>query len=148
MLRIYLDTCCLNKPYDDQSLMRNSLEAQAKLHIQSLIKEGRIQLATSYILLYENSKNPFIMRKMVISDFLKKYSCQYISSDNAAKIQECAETIMNSGIKAKDALHVACAIEAGCRYLLSTDDRLLKYKHESILLLNPIDFICMEIEKQ
>ena len=55
---------------------------------------------------------------------------------------------MNSGIKAKDALHVACAIEAGCRYLLSTDDRLLKYKHESILLLNPIDFICMEIEKQ
>ena len=66
MLRIYLDTCCLNKPYDDQSLMRNSLEAQAKLHIQSLIKEGRIQLATSYILLYENSKNPFIMRKMVI----------------------------------------------------------------------------------
>lgn len=39
MLRIYLDTCCFNRPYDDQSHIRNSLEAQAKLHIQSATRE-------------------------------------------------------------------------------------------------------------
>ena len=145
MLKIYLDTCCFNRPYDDQTIIKNSLEAQAKLHIQSLIREGRLHLITSYILLYENSKNPFVMRKSAISDFVKQYSRLYISSDKAATIQERAATIIKTGIKAKDALHVACAIEAGCRYLLSTDSRLLTYKHESICLLNPIDFVCMEV---
>ena len=33
---IYLDNCCYNRPYDDQSYMRINLETQAKLHIQVL----------------------------------------------------------------------------------------------------------------
>ena len=32
---------------------------------------------------------------------------------------------MKTGIKAKDACHVACAISASCDYFLTTDDRLL-----------------------
>lgn len=40
---IYMDTCCFNRPYDDQSLIRNSLEARAKLHIQSRIRSGHIR---------------------------------------------------------------------------------------------------------
>lgn len=41
---IYMDTCCFNLPYDDQSPICNSLEAQAKLHIQSRIRSGHIRL--------------------------------------------------------------------------------------------------------
>ena len=29
--RVYLDNCCYNRPYDDQSQVRISLESQAKL---------------------------------------------------------------------------------------------------------------------
>lgn len=148
MLRIYLDTCCFNRPYDDQSHIRNSLEAQAKLHIQSRIRAGHIQLVTSYILWYENSQNPFMMRKTAISVFLRQYGSLYVSSERAAIVQKLAADIMRSGMKAKDALHVACALDAGCDYLLSTDDRLLRYKHENLLLLNPMDFIRMEVDKQ
>ena len=45
-----------------------------------------------------------------------------------------------SGIKPKDACHVACAILSGRDYFLTTDDRLLKYKRDDILV-NPVDFI-------
>jgi len=48
---------------------------------------------------------------------------------------------MVSGIKEKDALHVACAIHASCDYFLTTDDRLLKYKTDKIKFANPVQFI-------
>ncbi len=38
-MRIYLDMCCYNRPYDDQAQTRIALESQAKLHIQSMIRE-------------------------------------------------------------------------------------------------------------
>ena len=57
-MRVYLDNCCYNRPYDDQSQLRISLETQAKLQIQSMICNRDIELASSYVLLYENSKNP------------------------------------------------------------------------------------------
>lgn len=41
----------------------------------------------------------------------------------------------------KDACHIACAEMMNCDYLLSTDKRMLKYKSESMELLNPIEFI-------
>lgn len=31
-MRVYLDNCCYNRPYDDQTQLRISLESQAKLH--------------------------------------------------------------------------------------------------------------------
>ena len=39
-MRVYLDVCSYNRPYDDQSQLRVAMEAQSKLHIQGLIKEG------------------------------------------------------------------------------------------------------------
>lgn len=47
-MRVYLDMCCYNRPYDDQSQIKVSLETQAKLHIQDLIQQGRLKLIASY----------------------------------------------------------------------------------------------------
>ena len=58
-MRIYLDNCCFNRPFDDKSQIRVKLEAEAKLYIQEEIRLGRIELIWSYILEYENSVNPF-----------------------------------------------------------------------------------------
>ena len=46
-MRIYLDNCSYNRPYDDQSQMRIHLETQAKLHIQDMIRQKQIELVTS-----------------------------------------------------------------------------------------------------
>lgn len=58
-LKVYLDNCCFNRPYDDQTQIRISLETQAKLYIQDLVRMGKVKLVTSYILWYENSQNPY-----------------------------------------------------------------------------------------
>lgn len=41
-MRVYFDMCCYNRPYDDQSQIKVSLETQAKLHIQNLIHKEAI----------------------------------------------------------------------------------------------------------
>lgn len=140
MLRIYLDTCCFNRPYDDQSQIRISLETQAKLYIQKLIVDKRIELVYSYMSRYENSQNPFKIRKDTIADFFKNASV-YVSEENADIIQTKASAIMETGIKAKDAIHIACAIFGKADVFLSTDIRLLKYKTDEIKLLNPTSFL-------
>lgn len=32
-IAIYLDNCCFNRPYDDQTQLRVSLETQAKMYV-------------------------------------------------------------------------------------------------------------------
>ncbi len=140
-MKVYLDNCCFNRPYDDQSQLRISLETQAKLYVQDLIKSGKLNLVSSYMLWYENSQNPYEIRKKAISEFLQKNTSEYIGADNLDSIKSKAEDIMKKGIKPKDARHVASALLASCDYFLTTDDRLLKYQTTEMKLMNPIDFI-------
>ncbi len=140
-MKVYLDNCCFNRPYDDQSQVRISLETQAKLYIQELIRSKKLSLVTSYVLLYENSHNPYEMRKKGILDFVREYTAEYVDVDAADAITALVPEIMKTGIKAKDAHHVACAIHASCDYFLTTDQRLLNYKTDKIQLVNPVDFL-------
>lgn len=57
------------------------------------------------------------------------------------EIEKYAGEIMKTGIKEKDAYHVACAIIAQCKYFIITDDRLLKYYSKDIYLVTPGEFI-------
>lgn len=141
-LRIYLDNCCFNRPYDDQSQLRISLETQAKLHIQSLIVSDQFELTSSYMLDYECSRNPHEMRRATIRSFLDKNTVVYLNeADYKEQAEELAKEITSTGVKPADAIHTACAILANCDYLLTTDDRLLKYKSERIEIIDPIEFI-------
>ena len=140
-MRVYLDNCCYNRPYDDQSQLRISLESQAKMEIQSRIRHGKIELATSYMTLYENNENPYEMRRSNIEEFQNNYATVHVTEMADGKVAEMAVEIEKTGIKHKDACHVACAILSECDYMLTTDDRLLKYKTEEIKLMNPVSFI-------
>jgi len=53
---------------------------------------------------------------------------------------------MSYGIRAKDALHIACAIKSGCDCFITTDKGLLKKHIDNIIIINPIDFV-REMEK-
>lgn len=65
-MRIYMDNCCFNRPFDDQSKIRIRLETEAKLYIQEKIINKEIELAWSYIIDYENQFNPFEERRNAI----------------------------------------------------------------------------------
>lgn len=140
-MKIYLDNCCYNRPYDDQSQMRIHLDTQAKLHIQNMIKQRKFELVTSYILDYENSKNRSLQKKMAIDKFMKEYAAYYVSNKNENALSNYADKIMKTGVKEKDAYHVACAVMAECKYFITTDDRLLKYQSDRIILVTPGEFI-------
>lgn len=96
-----------------------------------------------YLLDFEIEQNPYAKQKIAIKNFIRNYATVYVDIDKSDLIAERAKMIMESGIKYKDAIHVVSAIEAGCDYLISTDKRLLKYKSESIRLMNPMSFLIM-----
>jgi len=136
--RIYLDNCCFNRPYDDQTQLRIYLETQAKLHIQSLVYSNKIELAWSFILKFENSRNIFIGKRKAIAQWGELCS---IFIGKSEKIRTLAKEIMATGIKDADAAHVACAIVGNCDYFITVDKRLSKYQDKRITICNPIDFI-------
>jgi hypothetical protein len=57
--KIYLDNCSYNRPFDSQTQLKIRTETEAKLFIQDGIREGKYSLCWSYILDYENGKNPY-----------------------------------------------------------------------------------------
>lgn len=139
-MKVYLDNCCYNRPYDDQSYLRISLESQAKLFVQHLIREKKLDLVTSYVLDYENSRNPHATRRDTIADFFNN-AVEYVGPENNDKILSIAKEVQATGVKTADSCHVACAEFANCDYFLTTDDRILKYKSDKVTILNPIQFI-------
>ena len=140
-MKIYLDNCAYNRPFDDQSQIRIFLEAQAKLHIQRLVTANKLKLACSYMSLFENNDNPHEERHFSIAEFLNHASL-FVDYDKAEKIEIKAAEIMKCNIKNKDAIHIACAIEAKCDYFITTDDDLAKkYTDNDIVICSPVDFI-------
>lgn len=139
-MRVYLDNCMFNRPFDNQTQIRIRLESEAKLYIQDKIKSESIELIWSYILEIENVHNPHDERRIAIQKW-KKLS--------TIKIRETPEILANAnhllefGIKPKDALHVASAVEGKAAYFLTTDDKLLSgVKRSNIIeVLNPVDYI-------
>ncbi|MEW5692658.1 MAG: hypothetical protein AB1765_05125 [Candidatus Hydrogenedentota bacterium] len=87
-MRIYLDNCSLNRPFDNQEQIRIKIETEAKLFIQEKIKNKEIELVISYILIYENSVNPFEERKIHISKLEKYADININENKNIIKIAE------------------------------------------------------------
>ena len=139
-MKIYLDNCSFNRPFDDQSFMRIKLETEAKLFVQEKILIGKLQLIWSHILEYENMQNPFIERRNAIIEW-KKIAAENIGG--AKNVVARASEFTLHGVKSKDALHIACAIEGKAEYFLTTDDNLLNKlaKTEELIVINPVNFI-------
>jgi predicted nucleic acid-binding protein len=136
--RLYLDNCSFNRPYDDQTILKNYLEAEAKTFIQREILQETFELAWSYMMDYEISFNPFSDRKNQILKWKEKAK---IDVDESDKIIIMANDIMKKNIKSKDALHLACAIEAECKYFITTDRRILNKLVDKIIIINPLNFV-------
>ena len=108
-MRLYLDNCMFNRPFDNQTDFKILLESEAKLKIQEHIRFGLYELVWSYILDYENSKNPFRERREQIGKW-KKYANVDIDADDS--VIELSKSLNQLGLKNFDALHIACAITA------------------------------------
>ena len=139
-MRIYLDNCCFNRPFDDQGQVRVRLETEAKLAIQQDVSDGELDLAWSYVLDLENASNPFEERREAVSEWKPK---AVADAEGNAQLLGTARALEKRGLRPKGTLHVACAIDCGCAYFITTDDRLVKAMHgfPEIAVVNPVQFV-------
>jgi predicted nucleic acid-binding protein len=135
-----------NRPFDDQSQMRIRLETMAITMIFTLIERGAFSANWSFILEFENSRNPFRERRAFVQQLAQSCSSS-IEPDEA--IRELATSLAeNHEVRGRDALHLACAEWSGCDYLVTCDDRLVqqgkRLRQTGVLnlqVLNPIDLL-------
>ena len=137
-MRVYLDNCCFNRPFDDQVSAVVRFETDAKLHIQDMIRSGRLELCWSFVLDYENAANPFVEVRNRIAEwkYIAAYDCALTS-----EIFDISARLMKLGLRQMDAAHVASAIYLNADCFLTTDKKILNKPISSVLILNPIDFI-------
>lgn len=65
-------------------------------------------MANSYMLEFENSENPYELRRQAISIFISENESKYVSIHRERDVIELAEKIMATGVKYKDVCHVVC----------------------------------------
>jgi len=139
-MRVYLDNCCYNRPFDPQTDLRIVLETMAKMQVQAMMRSGALEYVWSDILVHEVSRNPFLDRRETIYEWLDNATVHIeTTEDVAARGRE----IQSLGIKSKDALHLASAEKAECDWFLTTDKGILK-KIRSIgnmRVANPVEFM-------
>ena len=141
MIKVYLDNCCYSRPFDDLSQENVENEANAKLFIQSLIKYKSIELYYSFMSQAEIDDSPFEEVKAHVLDFIENNATAFISDKHSNALKVLTDEIMQTGIKIKDATHLACAIFAKCDYFITTDRRVLNFHTDKIKIVNPINFV-------
>lgn len=122
-IQVYLDTSVYNRPFDDQSQPRIWLENLAFSVILQLVENGKISLITSSVVAYENSRNPHELQRNWIEKTISLADYHQLVNQ---EIKKRGEALEKDGLKALDALHVACAEAANAAYFVTCDDRLIR----------------------
>ena len=143
MQRIYFDTCCLNRPFDDQSQVRIRLESEAILHIIGRCASGELSWVASDILDFEIRQTRDIERKERVYALRSVVNETVTFTEPTLRRSQAFEAL---GISTLDARHIACAEQAQVDAFLTTDDRLLKLtnrfnSHFQIAIDNPLAWI-------
>lgn len=137
---IYLDVCCLNRPFDDWNYERNRLEGESVISIFKLFNSERYKLLSSEVVEVELRKMKNIDKLKQIKDLLKKAHSTIILNQ---EIDQRSKELEQLGFGLYDSFHIASAEYAMVDILLTTDDRLLKkaLKYQDLLKIkldNPV----------
>ena len=145
-MRIYLDVCCLNRPFDDQSRERIRLETEAVLSILNLCQIGEWELVKSEATELEISKIPDEEKRLKVNVLSSIAHSKIMIND---EIIERATKISLLKFDAFDALHIACAEQSDANVMLTTDDSLIQKSLQNknslkIKVENPVKWL-MEV---
>jgi predicted nucleic acid-binding protein len=140
---IYLDVCCLNRPFDDQTQERVRLESEAVLLILGRCQRGEWQLVGSEAIALEINQTQDAERKSRLRAFADLATLQ-VTVNEAIEVR--AGVFVQQGLRTFDALHLACAEASRATALLTTDDRLVRWagRHPDMLqvkVVNPVRWL-------
>lgn len=131
--KIYLDTCCLIRTFDDQTQVRIQHETESIVGIISHFQAGHWLWISSGILTFEVNQTFDSTQRDDINDILN-YVHQTVHIGTAEKAR--GKTLEVLGFKAADALHIACAESGKADVLLTTDDRMLRQSKRRLTQLH------------
>jgi hypothetical protein len=145
-VRVYLDVCCLNRPFDDQSQERIRLEAESVVLILMRIQAGALEWVSSEVVDYEIGVNPDSTRRSRVAAVAAGAARSRQLEDADERRGQELEAL---GFKAFDALHLACAEAVGADVFLTTDDKLLAKASRQAAVLrvvvrNPLHWLLEE----
>ena len=148
-MKIYLDVCCLNRPFDDHTQDRVRLESEAVLSILNHSKVKGWRLLNSEVIGIEISKVPDNDKKQKVT-ILSAMLQSHIDVDK--DIENRAVELENLTFKPFDALHIACAEKGKADILLTTDDAFLRKASQckealKVRVENPLRWLMEVIEK-
>lgn len=141
MTALYLDMCCLKRPFDDHGQERVRREAAAVAGLIERAERGEIELIRSPALTLENDQNPREDRRLAAALWLNGATVEVPYSD---AVGDRARELAALGFSVLDALHVAFAEAARARWMATCDDGLLRRAGEhsaklGVVVLNPCD---------
>jgi len=120
-MKIYMDVCCLCRPFDDRTQDRIRIESEAVLAVLSRCPGDWI-LIGSEVIDFELSMI-FNLEKRRGAKLLASIAEESAAMDDG--IIERASELEHIGFKPMDALHISCA-ERTADIMLTTDEGILK----------------------
>ena len=123
MLKIYLDSCCVNRPFDAQTQNRIYLETEAIKQILARFERGDWQWIASTVLVEELNQTPNVKKRSLAKSLLVDVHHTVPKGVREAARGKHLEAL---GFSEYDALHLACAETGQADLFLTTDDSLLK----------------------
>lgn len=121
--KIYLDVCCLNRPFDDQTQPRIGLESEAVMTIINQCQSGDWKMINSSAIIAELNQTPNIER---LQNIKKLLTVAKIKVKTSSFVEERGAKLQEMGFSSYDATHIASAERSQADIFLTTDDRLLK----------------------
>ena len=147
-MRVYLDVCCLNRPFDDQSQDKVRLEAEAVIGILRRCENRELEFVGSDIIKLEITKTQdHVKRQKVL--LLYEGITEEIRYNTQIKAR--AAQLRENGAKLLDSLHLAFAEYADVDVFLTTDTRLLKFAVRSDIRLrtdNPVNYYMEVLDRE
>lgn len=142
-MKIYLDACCLNRPFDDQRQPRIRLEAEAISLILQKLHQSEWEWVGSEVLVYELGQTVDVERRKRLL-LLAGQSHQVV--EITEKILKQAEKLEASGFDSYDAIHLASAEQANVDVFLTTADNIQKAANRnkevfSFIITNPVRWL-------
>ena len=142
-MKIYLDACCLNRPFDDQRQPRVRLEAEAISLILQKLHRHEWEWVGSEVLVYELGQTVDMERRERL--LLLAGQSRYVV-EITEEILKRAEKLEASGFDSYDAIHLASAEQAKVDVFLTTDDGVQKTANRdkavfSFVVANPVRWL-------
>jgi predicted nucleic acid-binding protein len=137
--RLYLDTCAIQRQFDDLRSARERAQAECVEILLAATVRGTVLLVWSEVLDVELAQAPYARRQF--AEQVRVLAAEHLTLSPAA-ISRAKRLATRGGLRHFDSLHLAIA-EAGKADLVTTDERFLRRARRrarsSVQVLDPIE---------